>query len=39
MSPVMEVSVHSDFISDMTDNGRKTLIAVRSVDVLHCLFY
>lgn len=31
MAPVMEVNVHSDFISDITDNGHKTLIAVRSV--------
>lgn len=36
MSPVMKVDVHSDFISDMTDNGRKTLITVRSADVAHC---
>ena len=34
MAPVMEVNVHSDFISDMTDNGRKTLIVVRSVKQL-----
>ena len=33
---MMEVNVHNDFISDMTDNGRKTMIAVRSVDVTHC---
>ena len=31
MVPVMEVNVHNDFISDMTDNRHKTLIAVRSV--------
>ena len=31
MAPVMEVNVHSDFISDITDNGHKTLIVVRSV--------
>ena len=38
MAPVMEVSVHSDFISDMTDNGHKMLITVRSVEKLfaHC---
>ena len=34
MAPVMEISLHSDFISDMTDNKRKTLIMVRLVEQL-----
>jgi len=29
MSPVMETGVHTDFVSDITNNGHKTLIAVR----------
>ena len=30
MAPVMEINIHKDFVSDMTDDaGHKTLIAVR----------
>jgi len=29
MNPVMESAVHTDFVSDITDNGHKTVIAVR----------
>ena len=31
MNPVMESDAHTDFVSDMTDNGHKALIAVRLI--------
>ena len=34
MAPVMEINVHTDFISDLTDNVQKTLITVRLVEQL-----